>query len=52
MIKNYSKLYEEYSKRHDNKPKYNFSHFIVVVAKINHHRTLIRPQLGFFHNML
>ena len=52
MIKSYSKLYDEYCERYNNKPKHDFSDFLVVSAKINHHRILIRPQLGFNSNIL
>jgi len=45
MRKSYIDLYEEYKIKHNNKPKHNYSHFIRVIAHIDHHRTLIRPQI-------
>ena len=48
MEKSYSVLYDEYVKRHDNKPKYDFAHFIVVLARFHHHRELIRPKIRWW----
>lgn len=48
MNKTYSILYDEYNKRYNNKPKYNFEYFLKVLSSIHHHRELIRPQIKWW----
>lgn len=43
--KTLSDLYDEYKLRHNNFPKYDFGHFIRVMAMYEHHRTIIRPRI-------
>lgn len=45
MRKTLSELYEEYKIQHNSKPKHSFHHFIVVITNLEHHKTIIRPQI-------
>lgn len=45
MIKTYDELYDDYKLKHNNKPKNDFEHFLIVLSKIHHHRELIRPKI-------
>ncbi len=51
MRKTFTILYKEYSKRYNNNPKHNFSHFIKVMSMIEHHRTIIRPMIKWWKNI-
>ena len=52
MRKTLTDLYDEYSQRHNGKPKHSFSHFIRVASRIDHHRTYIRPKIEWWSNVL
>ena len=41
-------LYKEYEVRHGGNPKHDFTHFIVVMVKLEHHRELIRPKIQWW----
>ena len=45
MRKNLTHLYNEYTLRHNRKPKHSFPHFIRVMSMINHHKTYTRPKI-------
>jgi hypothetical protein len=51
MIKSLSDLYEEYKIKHNGKPKHSFSHFIIVISKLEHHRSYIRHQIEWWSNV-
>lgn len=51
MRKTLTDLYNEYSQRHNGKPKHSFSHFIRVISMIDHHRTNIRPKIEWWSNV-
>lgn len=51
MRKTLTDLYDEYSQKYDGKPKHNFSHFIRVISRINHHKTYIKPKIVWWSNI-
>jgi len=52
MRKTLTDLYNEYSQRYNGNPKHNFSRFIRVMSKIDHHRTYIKPKIEWWPNVL
>ena len=52
MRKTLTDLYNEYSQRYNEKPKHSFSHFIRVMSMVENHRTLIRPKIEWWSNVL
>jgi hypothetical protein len=51
MKKSLTDLYNEYTQRHNGKPKHDFGHFIRVMSMIDHHKTYIRPKIEWWSNV-
>ena len=51
MRKSLTDLYNEYTQRHNGKPKYSFSYFIRVMSMIDHHKTYIRPKIEWWSSV-
>jgi hypothetical protein len=51
MRKTLTDLYNEYYIRYNRNPKHDFSHFIKVIGRINHHITYIKPKIRWWSNI-
>jgi hypothetical protein len=50
-VKNLNHLYVEYVHRYNGNPKHTYSHFIRVMSRIYHHRTLIKPKVKWWNGL-
>jgi len=51
MEKTYTELYIEYYERYNGKPKHMFPHFLTILARVHHHRTITRPRIIWWEEL-